>query len=524
MRAKCWFMGALAVATIACGGRSEDFNKPIQVGAPLALDDHLVFIDEGRAQSHVLNVAAEQPAPEPVRSQLVANPKAFERRADTRVNELVILSSGQPDDGTTDEPTAAALSVLNPLGVDREYPLESRFNAMVQSDDGRYVFAFFDDSAESEVDTVLFNPNEVAIIDLERSFEAGVNPRQRTLRSFGGAPRSVAFSPEMEVAGAMRRLAVILFESDISVLDLENADRPEFTIELTAANTVRLEQVVFGSDEAKVYVRGLDTSDVFVISLTGDTDGAAENDFVPSLNQLGAGSGPTDMALYREGDQARLLVVSGSQAVSINADSSNVTDVPLESRAENILLFEAESPFDPNVEQRALLYDEGSSVVAFLDLEALDERRSRNVETLQLPQAYERLIQLDNNIIALIHSNQGLSLLDLTERTVSPINSRLSLSDALFDSQGNKLWLPPLGSDRLAFLDLATFHPSEVRLDFNIQQAVPVPSATRQRIAVTHPSSVGFVTVLDSVDPTNLEAARSLEGFLLEGILDRSGR
>ncbi len=79
---------------------------------------------------------------------------------------------------------------------------------------------------------------------------------QRSLRGFGSVPNNVAFSPEMEIAGEMRRIAVVLFDSHISLLDLNHADHPEYTVEFSRQGSLGLNNVKFDADEQKIYVTG----------------------------------------------------------------------------------------------------------------------------------------------------------------------------------------------------------------------------------------------------------------------------
>src|SRR5690606_27074408 len=128
----------------------------------------------------------------------------------------------------------------------------------------------------------------------------------RSVRGFGKVPRRVAFSPSMEVAGETRRLVVVLFESHVSLIDLSYFDRPEYTVELSQASGIGLEQVRFSPDEQKIYLAGSNSNDVFVLTLLPAASNRA-NDFEPSLNQLGAGARPLDMAIYEHDGVRRLL-------------------------------------------------------------------------------------------------------------------------------------------------------------------------------------------------------------------------
>jgi hypothetical protein len=117
----------------------------------------------------------------------------------------------------------------------------------------------------------------------------------------------------------------------------------------------------------------------------------------------------------------------------------------------------------------------------------------------------------------LLHQETGLSILNLGERTLSPITGP-NLVGAIPDLDANKLWLTPPG-DRLGFLTLPDEHTSEVRLDAPIEHFVRVPSAHTRKVAITHPSETGYMTVLDAEKPADLGKAFAVSGYLFEGVL-----
>jgi hypothetical protein len=260
---------------------------------------------------------------------------------------------------------------------------------------------------------------------------------------------------------------------------------------------------------------------VYVITLAEDTGTARKNDFVPVLNQLGAGVGPSDLALFDEAGATRLLVASpgSTSAVVIEPNGNNVTSVPLPRAANRILRFEGPSPFDERSASRALLYGGDSTSVTFLDLADIEERVTRNVELLTVAQPFTSAERIDDETVMLVHQTSGLSLLDLAGRTVSELSGP-NLQGAVRDPNVRKLWLQPQGQPRLGYLDLDKgFHPSEVRVDANITGLVTVPTKTHPKIVVTHASSTGWVTVLDANDPSSASAAFSMRGFFLTGAL-----
>jgi hypothetical protein len=262
--------------------------------------------------------------------------------------------------------------------------------------------------------------------------------------------------------------------------------------------------------------------DVFVVQLTERLEVDLEKlDFAVSLNQLGAGGTPQDMTLYGSGETRRLLVAAGNQALIIDANTSRVTAVPLDQSATRVLLFDAAAPFDSSVEKRALLYAPDGNSLTFLDLDRAEERGARSTEMLTLGSAFKSLLPLPNSpgFVLAVHTN-GVSLVDLADRTVTPISVNANLEDAIPDPVLNRAWLVPPGQPRVGYLDLDTFHPDEVRLDADIRYALPLTRAEVPRFVAVHDSPLGHVTILDGSEPKDLKSAVSLQGFLVSGALD----
>lgn len=519
-RALCaasWFV----VLLIGCGDTGSLLSRPINLLPPAAVGRSIVFIDPSQ---HVATIVdADDLTAEPTRITLPQQPQPLVPRPGSK--EALVLCRGASDD-PRNEDEAAALVVLNETGEVRRYPLDTRFNAMTVSDDGDYAMLFFRDSDSSG--SFVFNPNEVAVIDLTTDFVDETNPYSRTLRSFGNAPSQIVFSPELTIDDSPRRLAVVLFKTGVLLFDLDHLDRPEYTIELATGTdrTIDLAQVVFDSTLGRLYLRGDSSSDVYVLTLTATTPTDGGNDFAPSLNQLGIGAVPIDMALYgSEVDRRLLAITAGSQAVVVDANTSRTTAIPLPVSATSVQIYSATSPSDPVEEERAVLYDAGGTSVMFLDLRDVEERRARNLETLSVGSTYNAATTLGPRLVLLTHTGTGLSLLNLEERTASPISSPQNLSNAVSDTIARKLWLAPPGQTQLGFLDLADdFHPGVVDLSRPITSLVQIEGEGPEPplLAVIHKSTVGHITVLDRNKPTNLTLAHAARGFLLQNILDRA--
>jgi hypothetical protein len=515
---------ALCSLGLHCGGRNQALEQPLALlEEPVALDDQLVFVDTQGHRAFMLKVTGARPEDAAREVELPHEPSVAVRRNHT--NEALVLCLGQR--ASSEAAEDATLTALESNGTLRRYVLKSRFDTLVQSDDGQYAFLFKSDIATR----LLENPNEVAIVDLNQDPAKKNNTavHLRNLRSFGDSPLSVTFSPTMRILDEDRRLAVVLSKTNVTLIDLAHLDRLETTVQLSdpGGQAVAPTQVMFSPDTPELYVRGSSSNDVFVFNLSarpGDdptADGQAHNDFRPSIDQLGVGGRPSDMALYGSGSGARLLVLAADtqEASVVDASTSQVTSVSLPNSASKLLLFDATSPHDSQIATRALLYQPNASALMFLDLADLETRGSRNLEQLALERPIVKVIpMLEEHLALVIHDTGGVSLVDLAGRTVSPIRSTAPLQDALFDAARHRLWVGPSGQDRLGWLDLETGATHELPLDTDIQRVVPMFG--KERVAVVHDSSVGYVTVLNATDPKR-ETATSLRGFLIAGLLER---
>ena len=518
------FLLGMCAGVLACGERDKDLERGLDLMPdPVALDAEVVMVDKAEPSAYVLDLHRGRIDASTVRVALTHDPRIAVRR--NGANEALILCLGQRD---TREARAepAALIALTSQGKARRYVLGEPFDSMVQSDDGRYAFVFKSGNAER----VLENPNEIAIVDLSLPPDAKGAVHARRLRSFADSPLTAVFSPSMQILEEDRRLVLVLSRANVTLIDLSHLDRQETTVQLSngAGQAVQPAQVLFGLGEARIYVRGAASNDVFAFNLiarpddgAADPSEAAHNDFRPFIDQLGVGGTPTDVALYQQGSDPspKLLVVEGGalQVALVDPTTSEVTTVKLGAAANQLLLFDATSPRGNEVQTRALLYQTGTATIAFLDLLDLEVRRTQNLESMTLERPIAKLIPLlEEHLALVIHDQGGASLIDLADRTISPIRSDAPLQDALFDANQRRLWVGPRGGERVGFLDLDDGTTGEVLLDAPIDSFVPL--FAHGQVVVFHPSSVGYATVLDAGKPSR-SSAHSIRGFLIADLL-----
>jgi hypothetical protein len=262
------------------------------------------------------------------------------------------------------------------------------------------------------------------------------------------------------------------------------------------------------------------------------------------------------MALIGEANDPRLLVLMATgDAWLFDALTSRATRISLaepgvttpEPAPNRIYLFEAQGPGDPRSRPRALLLGQGNArrTVTFLELERLEEQRSKNLDLRPMGAPAQSVHFFPQQGIALVQHAQvpgvaggaGFSVIDLARRTVAPIFAslpveRITLGTAAGGAtmKPGKVWIAPARGggeldSHLGFLDLGSFSPGDVRLDARVGQILPLGSGSdgKRRVLVDHGLVAGHVTVIDADDPKRA-TARSVTGFMLNDLLQRGAR
>ena len=316
------------------------------------------------------------------------------------------------------EPVPPTLTALPADGKPaRTFTVGSRFNALAQSGDGQFAVLHFVQGAKAASDDVLFNPNEIAVIDLDKPEAMAVTPR--TLRSFGSAPLEVVFSPPLTVSGRKLRLAVALSEGYVTLFDLERVGAAEASVPLTLnlndTRRIRPVQVLFeqkdptGSDAVRAHRRR--ERRLRHPPARPWRKWTGRNDFAPVLSLLAAGNvpvtwrcstGPTGRppAGGRVGQQGGHRHRSAHQPGHVHpARGSGVADPALRGT----------SPSDPKVRPRALLFSPGGAAqVAFLDLDQVEDLRTRNLDSRPMSATAESIVPLlEQGLVAVRHGSLG---------------------------------------------------------------------------------------------------------------------
>jgi hypothetical protein len=505
---------------LGCGDQSESARTSINANElPIALDSQLVFVDGAKQRAYLLDASKAQPDATTTDVKLPAGAGHSERRV--KHDEVLVLCAGQR--GIEAAAEEAALVAIDGAGKSRTYSLGTApFDTLQQSDDGSYAILYRSGQDQSRT---LNNPNELVVVNLDKMPKETGAVTRKTPDGLGHPLTQVIVSPSMPIGDERRRLLVVLSAAEVTLFDLSHLERRATIVQLDETRLINPTQVLFGDPNPTLYVRAQNSDNIFMFRFEKQDDASdpLRNDFRPTINPIGGGSGPRDMAIFGEPADQRLLVVAetSSQALVIDPNTSKTIPLKLATPAQHILLFSAASPRDSQERTRAVLYADKRNSVTFLDLNDLADNPEDKLEVLPLSTEIVSMIPLiDQEELVFLHA-RSITLLNLAERTLTPISANSPLSGAIFEPEQKRLWVGPPGTPWVGTLDLDTGKTDEIRLDADIRAIVPMFRANR--LAVLHRSDIGYLTFLDLDRPTR-DSAVSVRGFFIGGSFDRGGQ
>jgi hypothetical protein len=566
MTRRLWAL-TLALAPLAgCHGNTDFWLPPNDLLPMAAMDDRVAFVDKTSETAFLLDPA--DPTLTPRQVKVGKAPVAAVKR--NGANQLLVLCKGDRGSSAT-AAVAPELDVIDATATEPDtYFLDYRLDALAQSDDGRFLVLYHSPSGGSQGDSALYNPNEMAVVDLQPpDGSSTAKVTSKSIRSLGGVPADIRFSPDYGFSLGPRRLAVVLSQNYVTIIDLNNPDQTEISVPLCPTTTgcnLSPVQVVFdptgpicnradptkNAPYATIFVRVSGAKDIYQIALTdlypcGQPPSqplpAGSNDFSASLSMLAVGATPTDMAVYPTADGARLAVTSadGKRLVVIDPKTSETTTVMTPIPSTQIIPFAVLPQTQPT---QALLVDAqfGSMSVVFVDLNQVETTGGLAMTDYPLGAAAAEVHPLlDQGIVVLVakgfYGSAALTVVDLASRSFSPQVAGSSHTLPTFEMRSpSRLWSAVDGSD-LFYLNLSDrkdvngtvvqprLAKGETWLDQTITGIMPlaVTSSDGTRyVVVSHndPDRIGNVTVLDAEAPDRAQA-RTARGFLLSKYLER---
>ncbi len=532
----------LPLVHVGCNGSKTDFWLPANDLLPMvALDDRVAYVERNSHTAFILDPADASlfPRMEGVGTAPVA---AVKRNGS---NQMLVLSYG--DSGSADKAAIPAqLDIVDASAASAVYPLAGRFDGLAQSVDGRFAVLYHSSSTQTTSDTGLFNPNEMTIVD----FTPPANPSaplltSKSIRSLGGVPTRIEFSPPFAFSGGARTLAVVLSQNYVTILDLEHADRTEISVPLCPQSSgcnFSPDQILFDPASLDIYVRAGNAMDIFQIALTDLGPAAAtgtNNDFHASLSMLSVGANPASMVLYGSGAATRLAVVAPANRslVVIDPSTSHTLAIATSIPANTIVPFTVSSPTGMPKYQ-AMLVDTllGSTSVLFADLELVETTGGLSLTDYALSTSASAVQPLVDQGIAVLVAGRyaagtAFTVVDLATRSFNDIGAGSQFGSPYFETRTpSRLWSAYEGSG-LSYLNLVA-RGAQGSLVTNLiwlDQYIVGIHALNQTSTDGHrylaveqndPNAIGNLTFLDA-DAPDRATARTAYGFLFSDYLER---
>ncbi len=522
------FLGATVLINIAgCEDRPTSWDIPPQISQRVALPDGVALIDNASHSVHWLRTGANSSLTvtrKPVGIDVV---RADASRDGTR---LYALANGvQPRRSAADlRPALYAFDTSNgeSVGV---HSMSSPQSGLAIDPEGKYVVVYSTGASNAIVN----NPNELIILDVTKPFD-GSNAVPITLRSFGGIPKQILFSPPLLLPGGSKRLLVVATDQDISLLDLDHLDRPEITVRLTSGNSgtkVEPLQVIVDdgeadrNDDAHIAIRTANDSNIVVVTLGPVPAAEVEstpNDYRPVVNLVGLGSVPTDIRFVRTGAGLRLAALqpASRRATLVDLSTSATSDITMPASYGRMALVTQE------VSQQAtegvdvvLLWggDSNASGIGFWSLskslgqpyraiEALAGVGSSVAEVLDVPKP-NNMLKILMPSTAYNGGSSDIVVLNLETRTASPLLASTPSVRLTVSNDGRRAWLYQPYTRNFASVDLTSFHPQNLVLDSPVDDLFDIASADggRSLLALHAAGNLG-ATIFNALSPDEASA------------------
>ena len=529
--------GALALTTVAAlavpactwdDQRSPAWERTRVVLGPIPLKTQVAYVDSALDRVTLLDLEKDQPS----LAQRAIGRNAIAAVPSPDRHFLFVVTRGEEavHRGEIDEaPQLWSVDTQYPDHPPVAYAIGSPFDRLAISPDNTVAIAYF---SAAGPDTAGFfrNPNELAIVDLTQPPSA-TNPTLKTIRSFGSVPEGIVLSPPMVVPNATdstaRTFAFVMSNNNLTVVDTKHPTRREISIRLDLGGTAVIpKEIVFAPHTASAYVRSDNARDVLQVLLQGtvtDPTVADVNDYRPQLAELGAGGGPTDIAVYDDARGRRTILAATPntrEIVVIDADTAQFRAIPLAEPIDRILLF----PAGEGVPHKALFAAVAakSTRVHVLDLDAIEDPLTQaRLRVITLSQPVRDVVPVPGRDFAmLVHDDARtvLGLLDMDTESTSPLLGVGRLDSYDFSPDGSFLIGATPSISRVGFVALDNLHPTDFRLD---DAPVRVISAANAKIFVDHGDPLGHATIIPSPTADRAQAV-VLSGFLTADLLEQT--
>lgn len=504
------------LGAFACGDRDARHELSFSDGAALGLRHAVVLGDDPLQRVLVLQ---SQGLGDLSTHELPVGRHRVSMVADVTGERLLVLSAGvQPRLQDGDElPSLTLIDTRGEPRVEARYELSVPFSTLTQDPQGRWVVL---SGAE---ETLVTNPNQLVLIDLS---DPDYVPFTKTIRSFGSAPERFQFSEPLNVPGGPRRFLIAQTRQDVTIVDLEELERPEITVALprTASGAAGkpLEVVVHpgspGASDARLAIRMENDANVVLVDFKPAEGGSHPFRTTPNLVDVGGPPSALDFVATDGGLRLAALVPGRLEAALVNPETTRVDYLALPHAFDRLRKVAGSGSAAADV---ALLWSQLQSSVAVWSLGSTEAQAFRSIEVLTLDAQVREVLDVPGDALGqrklLQAPDSRFFVLDLERRQSFPMLSSGALTLRVADD-GLRAWAFQPGSQRLAQIDLGTLAPTSLFIEQPISQVFDVASDTDEArtLVALHDVGMGAVTLLDARAPDTAQT-RFYPGLLLGG-------
>ncbi len=396
------------------------------------------------------------------------------------------------------------------------YKTGSPFGKHQFDNKGRFLVLYHGNSDSKYTDS-LFNPNEVAIIDLNAK-PSSKNPRILSVNTKGHIIKNVLFPGKITVGKNNRYFVSFIADGMMQLLDLYDKNDHLVKVKLTQDSDKRTVLVnmlktvkAYKNFGPQIFAISEGATEIFDIELSDDSDQDAG--YSTNLSLLDSGEYCNNFTVIK--DDGKLLLVS------IGKNSSNITIFQIDTtsmftiKAEHNLsqLFIRNS----NKNEEIVIYGNFTNNIYFLTVDNIIDNRGNNLKSLYIPGGIAAVDVLDQNSLIVFNSaSSAITPVNLEKKSISIISI-----DKAYDFKDAVLWKDTFfvsSSTQISYLDLNSNHPDNMVTDEQITKLY-IFSSIDMGVAI-HGSVTGRATMFPLADPVRKKAFIT-DGFMVQGILDR---
>jgi hypothetical protein len=494
----------------ACGGRDGKWEAPFERGMTVGLSGSVAVMDP--ALRDVLFLSSSQKGRlETLRLPTGDNVRAVQASKDGK--RLFVLAEGNvPRRRPSDEsPALRIFSGGTKPKLERKLDLDDPMGALSLDPMGEWAVAFAGNAAVT-------NPNELVFVDLK---DKNSDPRSKTLRSFGGAPRGLLFTDTLTVPeGDPRRFLVVRTDRDLALLDLSDLGKNEVTIQLpknASGSPFAPEQVVFDDGEpddptdARIAVRLVGSSDVVLCELGSPTDEG--KDYSIRVNIMDVGGIPSAIEFVQTDAGLRLaaLVPGTSRATLVDPETTATETVDLGAPFTKMSRITGAVDEPPSGGDVALLWGGNTGRIAFWSLGSTSGTPYRSVDATDLNMSVTEVLDVapPNGHLKILRGDaqKRFFVLDLQRRESFPLETNSGGYSLSVARDGGRIWALPPAAETISMIDLEDLHPSTISTTDPVGSVFDIERGDGGRSAVLLHDYFGLAaTLLDAFEPDPTEA------------------